>query len=367
LKFTTTKSNLLHIVQTVYRPVQTKVTLPILGTILFKAENGYLSATSTDMDLTLQCKIPLSITQEGMACLPARQITDIIRRLPDTSIQIEHDPRVNIVKILYEDSFLNIRCFSPDQFPAFPKVAEDSFFKIPQGVLKDMIKQTIYTVSNDKTRLIFTGVLFEAMDQKIRLVATDTHRLSWRETTIETKQFENVVAPGNALIELNRIMRNNEEPVQVKIGKTHIIFEMEDSLVISKLLAGRFPSYRQIIPDKFTANLTANTSDLSEALSRAALLLDEDFPILHFTLDEKESIIALNTTSGLIKEKLKAIYQGESMEILFNARYLIESLRVLPTEEVIINFTGPLSAAIIKPSGRDDYLSLLLPARPKND
>jgi DNA polymerase-3 subunit beta len=230
-----------------------------------------------------------------------------------------------------------------------------------------MIKQTIYTVSTDKTRLLFTGVLFEADDNKIRLVATDTHRLALRETAIETGKFESVVVPGNALIELNRIMRNDEEPVQVKIGKTYIVFEMEDSLVISRLLAGRFPSYRQIIPEHFTSSLRANTNDLSEALARAALLLDNEYPILYFTLNEKESIIALNTDSGWIKEKLKANYQGDSMEIYFNARYLIESLRVLPTEEVDISFTGPLSAAIIRPHDRDDYLSLLLPARPKND
>ncbi len=367
VNFTTTKSNLLHAVQTVYRSSQAKASLPILGSILFKAQAGELSTTSTDIDLTLQCKVNVEVIQEGAICLPARQIMDIVRCLPDAVIQLENDETTNSVKILYNDSQINIKGYPPDQFPALPEVTEQISFELAQGLLKEMIRQTIYAVSTDRTRPLFTGVLFENEDQKFRLVATDTHRLALRETEVDAERFSNVIVPGGALSELVRIMRGEDEPVQVKISKSHISFAMQGALLISRLIAGQFPAYRQIIPHNFSARLTMNTLELSNALARAALLIEEEIPILRFNLEEGQSLISVSTPSGWIKENLKANYTGDPMEIFFNARYLMETLRPIPTEEVTINFTSPLSAAIIQPTGKDEYLALLLPARPKSD
>lgn len=367
MNFTTTKSTLLHAVQTVYRSSQAKASLPILGSILFKAQAGELSTTSTDIDLTLQCKASVEIVQEGAICLPARQIMDIVRCLPDAVIQLESDETTNSVKILYNDSQINIKGYPPDQFPALPEVTEQISFTLAQGLLREMIRQTVYAVSTDKTRPLFTGVLFENEDRRLRLVATDTHRLALRETEVDADRFGNVIVPGGALSELVRIMRGEDEPVQVKISKSHISFAMQGALLISRLIAGQFPAYRQIIPHNFSARLTMNTLELSNSLARAALLIEEEIPILRFNLEEGQSLISVNTTSGWIKENLKANYAGDPMEIYFNARYLMETLRAIPTEEVTINFTSPLSAAIIQPAGKDEYLALLLPARPKSD
>ncbi|MCL6447975.1 MAG: DNA polymerase III subunit beta [Armatimonadetes bacterium] len=363
----TTKSNLLHAVQTVYRSSQAKTSLPILGSILFRVQAGELSTTSTDIDLTLQCKVSVEAVQEGAICLPARQIMDIVRSLPDAAVQLESDETTNSVKILYNDSQMNIKGYPPDQFPALPEVIEQISFELAQGLLKEMIRQTIYAVSTDRTRPLFTGVLFENEDQRFRLVATDTHRLALRETGVDADRFGNVIVPGGALSELVRIMRGEDEPVQIKISKSHISFAIQDALLISRLIAGQFPAYRQIIPHNFSARLTMNALELSNALARAALLIEEEIPILRFNLEEGRSLISVNTPSGWIKENLKADYTGDPMEIYFNARYLMETLRPIPTEEVTINFTSPLSAAIIQPAGKDDYLALLLPARPKSD
>ena len=373
MNFTTTKSNLLHAVQTVYRTSQAKATLPILGSILFKLQAEELTATSTDLELTLQCKTGVEAVREGAVCLPARQIMDVTRCLPDTVIRMESEETTSSVKILYDDSQINLKGYPPDQFPALPEVAEQSSFAVAQGLLKEMIRQTIYAVSQDKTRPLFTGVLFEH-GEKFRLVATDTHRLALREAESaaaadqeDAQKPENVIVPGSALVELVRIMRGEEETVQVKTSKSHISFHMKDTLLVSRLITGQFPAYRQIIPNHFSARLTMNTQDLNNALNRAALLINEEAPVLRFNLEEGQSLISVNTLSGWIKETLKASYQGEPMEIFFNARYLLETLRVIPGEEVTLNFTSPLSAAVIQPAGKDDYLALLLPARPKNE
>ena len=385
MDFTTTRSNLLHVIQTVYRVSSLKATLPILGCILFKVSEDNLTATSTDIDLTIQCIIPVNVLKTGAACLPARQITDIARCLPDTVLRIENNAEINSTKISYDDSQLNIKGYPPEQFPALPEVTEYISLAVTQGVFKEMIKQTVYAVSADKARPLFTGVLFEKQDQKLRLVATDTHRLAYRETLVEDDlpasparfavggqqagagQAYNIIVPGSALAELNRIMRDPEEKVTIKISKNHAFFTTKDTLLISRLIAGQFPAYRQIIPVNFSSCLVGNTEELTSAVARASLLIDEEMPVLRLNLSPAESLISVSTSSGWIKEKLRVNYQGEEMEIFFNARYLIDVLRVIPTEETTINFTGPLSAVIIQPIGGDDYLSLLLPARPKSD
>ncbi|MGQ9824918.1 MAG: DNA polymerase III subunit beta [Desulfotomaculales bacterium] len=367
MKFTVTRSNLLQGVQTVYRSGQAKSGLPVLNTILFQVDSEKLTLTSSDIDLTIQCRLPANTESGGEICLPARQILDIVRCLPDTPVQIENNPEANSVKILYDNSEINIKGYPPEHFPAPPELTDFSSFELPQGTLKEMIKQTIYAVSQDKTRPLFTGVFFEKYGGKLRLVATDTHRLALREADVEVGDFPGVIVPSNSLNELTRVMRQEEEKVSVMIGRTHISFTTADSVLISRLITGQFPAYQQIIPTSFSSSLVMNREELSSALARASLLINEDLPILRFNFSREESFIFLSAETGWIKEQLKASYEGEGMEIFFNARYLIETLRVLSSEEVAIHFTSPLSAAIIKPAGREDYLALLLPARPKSD
>lgn len=367
MNFTVTKSNLLQAVQTVYRSSQAKASLPALGSILFRAEGESLTVTSTDIDLTVQCRTPVNVITNGEICLPARQIVDIVRCLPDTAVQMESDPETSSVKILYDNSEINIKGYPAENFPSLPEITDCSTLQLTQGTLKEMIRQTIYAVSQDKTRPLFTGVLFEKNGRNLRLVATDTHRLALREAEAEAEEFSSVIVPGSSLNELTRVMKQEEEKVSIKIGRTHISFATAESLLVSRLITGQFPMYSQIIPTTFSSSLVMSTEELSSALARASLLIDDDPPILRFNLAREDSFVFLSTDSGWIREKLRASYEGEAMEIFFNARYLIETLRVIPTEEVTVSFTSPLSAAIIKPAGREDCLALLLPARPKNE
>jgi len=368
MDFTITRSNLLYVIQTVHRTGQAKVTMPILSGILFRAKDNKLVATSTDIDLTTQCKMPASITEEGTFCLPARQIADIVRHLPDTVIRIEGSQEKSSVRIIYGDSEVNINGFSPGQFPDFPVSGGQPSLLVPKNIFKDMVRQTIFAVSTDRTRPLFTGVLFEVQDQKLRLVATDTHRLALTEITLDlAPPPKSIVVPGSALNELIRIIRVDEESVAIEIGENHIFFTTEDMQVTSRLIAGQFPSYAQVVPDKFTSRLRADAKEMYDAVGRAALLTQEEVPVIRFSLNMEQCTIFLSTAAGWIRERLNATYEGEPLEVFFNARYLMDCLRAIPTEEVVIEYTGSLSAAVIRPWERDDHFSLLLPARPRSE
>ena len=368
MKITINRSDLLHAIQTVYRTSPAKITMPILGGMLIKAEEDFITATLTDIDLTTQCRVPANVMENDLICLPARQISDIIRHLTDDVISIETLPEKDCARILYGESEINIYGLPPEQFPEIPLPSGENSLKTPKKIFKDMIRQAIFAVSTDRTRPLFTGVLFEISDQKLRLVATDTHRLALTETRLEVSTPAlNVIVPGSALSELNRILQAEEENMVIEIGQNHVFFSTEDTILSSRLIAGQFPLYNQIIPAKYISRLQAGVRETYDAVRRAALLPQEEVPVIHFSLSKQQCILFLNTSAGWIREKISADYQGEPLEVFFNARYLMDCLHVVPTDDFSIDFTGSLSAAVIRPLERDNFLSLLLPARPREE
>lgn len=360
MKITSSKENLLHVIQAVHRTSKSPV--PILNTIKLEVKDGKLAATMTDIDLTLISGTTVTIDEEGEVCLPARQLVDIVRALPDTEIEIV--AKDDSAMIIYNDSRISIKGYPVDQFPILPEMKESYSFQMSQGLLKEIVKQTAYAVSSDNTRPVLTGVWFDVSDNKLKFAATDAHRLALRETGIEV-QGKNAIVPARALNELSKIMRGDVETVKITIGD-HAMFATRDGVLITRLIAGHFPNYRQIIPGKFSASVTGKTNELIEAVARAFVLIDEESPVLEFSFDE-ESVVTVNTQTGSLKERLKVKYQGEPMKIYFNAKYLMDVLRAMPSDEMVLNLTNPLGAAVVKPAGKDDYLSLLLPARPKNE
>jgi DNA polymerase-3 subunit beta len=342
--------------------------MPILGGMLIKTEKGFVTATLTDLDITTQCRVPASVVENDLICLPARQISDIVRHLTDEVISIETLPENNCAKILYGESEINIYGLPPEQFPEIPAPGGQQFFQVKKKTFKEMIRQTIFAVSTDRTRPLFTGVFFEISNQKLRLVATDTHRLALTETSLEVSTpASNIIVPSSALNELNRILQSDEENMLIEIGLSHVFFSTEDTVLSTRLIAGQFPLYNQIIPTKYVSQLQAGVRETYDAVRRAALLPLEEIPVIHFSLSTQQCILFLNTSAGWIREKINANYQGEPLEVFFNARYLMDCLHIIPTEDFSIDFTGPLSAAVIRPSEKDNFLSLLLPARPREE
>lgn len=366
MKIISTKDNLAYAVQMVQRVVSLKSPMPILSGILFSAASDNLTVSATDMEMNIQCIVPVQVLEEGSIVLPSRYITEMVKRLPDVQIELETNAFSSATTIRYGNSEFSINGFPSEEFPAFPPLKGQYNFSLPEENFKEMLRQVLFATHTDETRPIFTGVLFELEGNEMRLVATDTHRLAFRRSNLENgvNDLINPIVPGKTLNEVSRIIGVSGRLLDVTLGDNQIMFSTGDTRLVSRLIAGKFPSYRQVIPNEHICRLQVNARDLLESSERAALIAKEGSPVVSLQVHEGGLVLSVHTTAGWIREQVKATIEGEAMEISFNARYLGDVLRVVGTEEIIMDLTGPLSPAIVRPLDHDDYLSLLLPARP---
>ncbi|MQL53204.1 DNA polymerase III subunit beta [Desulfofundulus thermobenzoicus] len=365
MKITTSRNTLAFAIQTANRAISPRLPLPILSGLLFEATGNHLTVTATDMDLTIQCRVEVSVEEEGAAVLPSRYIADLVRHLPDLPIEIQTPPGSHSAAIRYGTSQLNIHGFNPEQYPRPSSPAEGFSLPMNRNQLREMIRQVSFAVSSDETRPIFTGILMQLKDGFFRLVATDTHRLAVRQANIKTAgKPMNIVVPGKTLNELARLITGEDRQVEIIAGENHVFFQMEDIFLSSRIIAGQFPPYEQAIPQETSTSVRVETRSLLEATERAALLVSNNIPVVHFSLGQNTCVVSVHTEAGWIREVIDVSVDGQPLDICFNARYLIEILRAIPEEEALLEFTGPLSATIIRPVQNMDYLVLLLPARP---
>ena len=367
MKVSATKDVLLHGVQVVQRAVSSKNPLPILSGILIKAQDGQLIFTATDLELGIECIVPVSVIEEGGVVLPARYLGEIIRRLPDVKIDIETDKENNNTLLKYGLSEFSLLGLSANDFPILPAIDSESTITIKQDLFKNMIKQVGFAVSSDDNRPIFTGILMEIENDSMKLVATDTHRLAFRTGSIdcgETNFGKSVIVPGKTLNELNRIMTGETGDLKISFGDNQVVFEMPGIRLISRLIEGQFPNYKQVIPQGCKTKVRAKTKEFLEAAERASLLAKEGANVIKLTSSKDTLIINSNSPEiGKIEEQLSIEMEGEDTQIAFNSKYLIDSLKVVDAEEILLELTGSLSPGIIKPAEDENYIYLILPIR----
>lgn len=367
MKISATKDNLSYGVQVVQRAVSAKNPMPILSGILLKTMNGHLFFTATDLEMGIECSVPVSIQEDGGVVLPARYFGDIVRRLPDVKISLDVNRENNSTLIKYGQSEFNLLALSPEDFPLLPTIDSDSSLTIKQELFKNMIKQVGFATSADDNRPIFTGILMEIENQEIRLVATDTHRLAFRSGNIETGTSEiekSVIIPGKTLTELNRIMTGETEDLKIAFGENQVVFEMPGIRLVSRLIEGQFPNYKQVIPQGCKTKIKIKNKEILEAAERASLLAKEGANVIRLNITDGNMIISSNSPDiGKIEEQLAVVMEGEETQIAFNSKYLIDVLKVIDSEEILLELTGSLSPGIIKPVGGENYIYLILPIR----
>lgn len=365
MKVASSKENLFYAVQVVQRAVSLKNPLPILSGIKFETEGERILLSATDLDLGIRCSFPAEVLEPGTAVLPAKYITELIRRLPDVPIFIESDQLTGSVAVKYGNSETSINGYPADEFPEFPIPVSETTFSITEDVLKEVIRQVVFAAATDENRPIFTGVLFEIHGDQMQVVATDTHRLAWRKVSLDkTENIDiSLIIPGKTLNELVKIIGGTEKAVNVTVTENQVLFTTEDTCLISRLIDGQFPNYRQVIPQEHISRVRLKTRELAEATERASLLTKEGSSIIKMNLKDNLLVISVNTEAGRVREELSVYQEGEPIQFAFNARYLSDVLKVVGSEEIYIEFTGPLSPGILKPAGDKEYLSLLLPVR----
>lgn len=360
------KNSLVTGVNTVSRAVSNKSTQPILQGILIQAEKDSLIFTGTDLEIGIRCQVPAQIIEEGSAVLPAKLFGEFVRKLPDTDISlILKDGSINIH---YYNSDIMLRTFDSEEYPVLPDLMDTNSFILPAQLLQSMIKQTVFAASTDEGRPIFNGILMQIENQKIHLVGTDSHRLAVKKAELDNNPNLNFngIIPSKTLSEIYRLLREEDEEVHIQFNKSQVSFQFGNVHFLSRLIDGIFPDYNLVIPKFCETKMLVKTSVFTDSVERASLLSrDSTLGVNIIRLRMTESVLFLEQKSevGNISEQMEVEIEGKELAISFNSKYLLDVLKVINTEEMIIELSGTNSPGIIRPLDDTNYVYVILPVR----
>lgn len=362
MKFSCSKQDLIEATNTVQKAVMTKATLPILEGIYIEA-NDNVKLVGNCFDLGIECSISADVAEPGAIVLNSRMFGDIVRRLPDSEIFIQTKDQF-VVTIECNNSYFEIKGLSADGYPMLPEIEEDKKISMSQSTLRELIRKTIYAISTDENRRILTGSLLEAYDGDFNIVSLDGFRLAVAKTIIKEDVQLQAVIPGRNLNEILKILGNSDEEVRITLSKNQALFEIEHCRIISKLLDGEYMHYRSFIPQQFETVVEADVKSLTESIERASLITNDDkrYPV-KFVIEDDKMMITSSAEIGISKEVIDVKSDGNPMKIGFNPKYLLDSLKVIEDEKVIISFSSSIGPCVIKPLEGDKYIFMVLPVR----
>lgn len=367
MKFSCNQRDLTEGLNSVQKAVSVKTTLPILKGILIETDGEFIKLTGNDLNLGIEARIPATIMEHGSVVVSSRIFGEIIRKLPETQLNFNVDES-HQVSIDCQHSSFNLLGQSGVEFPELPQVEDSDSFTLSQELFRSMIRQTIFATSQDEARPILTGVLVEANNGEMSMVAIDGYRLALRKAAIDPSINKRAVIPGKTLSELSRLMTgDSDEVLKISMTDRHILFEVNAIKIVSRLLEGEFIKYGQIIPKEKKSVVITNVMELTNAIERASLMAREGKnSSIRFSIKDDIMTIRSNVEIGSVREDLSISLEGEDIEIGFNPRYMLDALKILETEDVILEMTTPVSPCIMKPVGSDTYLYLVLPVRMPN-
>lgn len=369
MRFKVAQDDLASALQSVQRAAASRPAVPVLAGILVETQQERLALTATDQEIGTRVVLPATVAEEGAFVFPSR-LGDIVRKIPFGEIAFEVDPGANTATISWERSRFVIHGYPASEFPRLPEPPVGNSVTLPKGQLRRLIQQTGFAVSHDESRPVFTGVLVVLADRTLRLVATDGFRLALAEGSVDSVEGtprSEVIVPGRALLEVARILGDDGDgTVRVSVAENRAFFETARERVVSRLIEGQFPPYKQVIPQQFVTRLTCTTVEFLQSCERASLIAHEVGQAVRLHVAGTELVICASKPElGNVREEIPAETQGDSLEIAFNPRYLIDGLRCIPTERMVYEFTGPLSPSCMRPSEAESgsFLYIILPMR----
>ena len=368
MNFSCEKALLLAAINITGRAAAPKSSIPALEGILIEAEEGRLTLTGYNLETGIRTTLDAEIREEGSLVVSARLLGDIVRRLPDDMISCATGG-VSI-NIRCGPSQFNIMGTDPREFPELPAVEDGNGFNIAQGKLKSMISQTIFAVSDNESRPIHTGSLFEVESGSLTMVAVDGYRLALRRESLESVCGANgfsFVVPGAALREVEKICADSDEEASVTQGDRHVLFQVGSTILISRRLEGEFLNYKQTIPRENAVKVTGNKSALQSSIDRVSLIISEKLRNpLRCTFQDGCLDITTKTAIGDAFDSCEIQGDGKGLEIGFNNRYLMDAVRAAPADTVRLELNTPTSPCLILPAeGEEKFLYMVLPVRLK--
>ena len=359
------KDKILVGLQAVQNVVGSRTTLPILSNVLLRAEGDRVEFTATDLDVSVSCKVEAKVNKPGATTIPVKKLFGIVRELGGTEIEIETDEK-NICTIRCGSSFFKINGLSAEEFPPLPKFKDDKKVTLSQETVKGMMRKTSFAVSTDESRYVLNGIYISLKDHKMTMVATDGRRLALvdEEVDISEKSSGEFIVPAKAVTELNRLLQEKGE-VEIKFGENQASFALKDEkdlslLLITKLIEGNYPNYRQVIPGEAKERVPLNREEMVQALRRAEIMTSEKANSVKLSFGKNNLAITANSPEvGEARETLAVNYKGKEMAIAFNPRYLIDALNALSEDEVFFELIDELSPGVIKING--PFLYVVMP------
>ncbi len=362
MKLICTKSNLFNGVQIVSRAVPNKTTMSILQCILINVTNNMIKMTANDMELGIETEIDGKIIEPGIIALDAKYFLEIVRKLPDNDVTIETDESYKTV-ITCEKTKFTIIGKSGEDFSYLPSIEKLDSIMMSQFTLKEIIRQTIFSISDNDNNKLMTGELFEVNNDKLKVASLDGHRISIRKISLKNSYpRKKVVVPGKTLNEISKILSGDtDKDVVIFFTNKHIVFEFERTIVVSRLIEGDYFNIDQMLSSDYETKVTINKREFLDCIDRATLLVkegDKKPVIINITDDNME--LKINSTIGSMDEIIDIDKSGKDLMIGFNPKFLIDALRVIDEEEINIYLVNSKAPCFIKDS-EDKYVYLILP------
>jgi len=367
MNLTIAKDQLINGLQAVQNIVSSRTTLPILSNVLLRAEGGRLEFTATDLDVTVTCGVEAKVDKPGASTVPVKKLFSIVRELAAAEIEMEVDEK-NVCSIRAGASFYKINGLSAEEFPPLPKFKDDKKVTLPQATVKGMMKKTSFAISSDESRYVLNGIFLSLKDHKMTLVATDGRRLALVDEQVEVseKSQGEFIVPAKAVNELNRLLQDTGD-LEIRYTDNQAAFTLKDEkaapvLIITKLIEGNYPNYRQVIPSEAKERITVVREEFLHALRRAEIITSEKSNSVKLAFGKNNLAITANSPEvGEARESIAINYKGKEMAIAFNPKYLIDPLTALTNDEVFMELIDELSPGVLKING--PFLYVVMPMR----
>jgi len=367
MKFKIEQKDLYEGIQKVQKAVANKQTMPILTGIFLEAKKDKgLHLIATDLELGIEHYINANIEKEGSIVIPANSFTQLVRELPNEKIDFNADLEQYQITLSCSSSEFKLKGFNPEEYPQLPEINVPEKFKLPINELKRIINEVEFSTSNDETQPALTGSLFSSKEDKIIIVSTNTYRLAFskmeKSISLKSKEELNIILPSKTLKELTRLLEGEE--VEIFVDSNYIKFIFEDITIISRLIEGKFPNYKQVMPNKFNTKLFVDRKLLQNAVKRASLIAKMDSNVLNLKTENNKLIIdSANSEQGHAHEEISIDKNGPDQKITIDAGYLLDVLKVIDDEEISIELIGPLNPLTLKKGNKDNYIYLIMPVR----
>lgn len=364
MKFTCSKDSLLEAINIVQKAVPSKTTMPILEGILIEAEEGSIKLSSNDLEIAIECGIDADVERLGSAVLSSKTFGEVVRKISGDEIFVDMN-EYSIISVDSRYSHFELKSIDPAGFPKLVDIEQENSIIIDRDALKNMIKQTVFAVSDDENRPIFKGVFVEVEENTVNFVATDGYKLAHRkEATNQDHKAFSCIIPGKTLNEIYKILQNVPEEIELCVSSNQMMFRTGRCKLVSRLIEGTYLNYKIMIPKEYTLNVMVEKKEFLSAIERASIVMnDERKNPLNFTVGNDKIIMTANAENGSAKEEIVCETYGEKIEIRFNARNFIDTLKAIDEEKVKLMFTTNIGPCSVVPENGDQFVYLIMPLK----